>query len=44
VFATRAEARRRIFTWITWYNAKRLHSSLDHSTPSRWEQHHRQAS
>jgi len=43
-FATRAEARRKIFTWITWYNAKRLHSSLDHSTPTRWEQHHRQAS
>jgi transposase InsO family protein len=44
VFATRAEARRKIFTWINWYNSKRLHSSLDHKSPTRWEQHHRQAS
>ena len=44
VFATRAEARRKIFTWINWYNAKRLHSSLDHTPPTRWEQQYRQAS
>lgn len=44
VFATRAEARRKIFTWINWYNTKRLHSSLDHTPPLRWEQQYRQAS
>jgi putative transposase len=37
VFATRAEARRAIFKWINWYNAKRLHSSLDYTTPIGWE-------
>ena len=44
VFATRAEARRAIFKWITWYNSKRLHSSLDHTPPATWEQQYRQAS
>ena len=44
VFATRAEARRKIFTWINWYNSKRLHSSLDHTPPTHWEQQYRQAS
>ncbi len=44
VFATRAEARRAIFRWITWYNTTRLHSSLDYTTPINWEQQHRQAS
>lgn len=38
VFATRAEARRAIFRWITWYNTKRLHSSLGHIPPIEWEQ------
>jgi len=44
VFATRAEARRAIFKWITWYNTKRLHSSLDHTSPITWEQQYRQTS
>ena len=44
VFATRAEARRRIFTWINWYSTSRLHSSLDHTPPNQWEQQYRQAS
>jgi len=44
VFATRAEARRAIFGWISWYNSKRLHSSLDHTPPTMWEQQYRQAS
>ena len=44
VFSTRAEARRAIFRWITWYNSKRLHSSLDHTSPTTWEQQYRQAS
>ena len=44
VFATRAEARRAIFRWITWYNTTRQHSSLDHTSPINWEQQYRQAS
>ena len=44
VFTTRAEARRAIFKWITWYNSKRLHSSLDHTAPITWEQQYRHAS
>ena len=44
VFATRAEARRKIFTWINWYNTTRLHSSLDHTSPTRREQQYQQAS
>jgi putative transposase len=44
VFATRAEARRTIFTWINWYNTKRLHSTLNNSSPIEWEQQYRQAS
>ncbi len=44
VFATRAEARRAIFKWITWYNSTRQHSSLDYTSPINWEQQYRQAS
>jgi transposase InsO family protein len=44
VFATRAEARRKIFRWINWYNSTRLHSSLEHTPPITWEQQYRQAS
>lgn len=44
VFATRAEARRAIFRWITWYNSTRQHSSLNHTAPINWEQQYRQAS
>ena len=44
IFETRAEARRAIFTWINWYNTKRLHSSLDYNTPTAWEQAYPQAS
>lgn len=44
VFATRAEARRAIFTWINWYNTRRLHSSLDYVPPTTWEQQYLQAS
>ena len=43
-FATRAEARRNILCWINWYNSKRLHSCLQHTTPIEWEQQYRQAS
>ena len=44
VFATRAEARRAIFTWINWYNASRLHSTLNDVAPLEWEEQYRQAS
>ena len=36
-FATRAEARQAIFTWIGRYNNHRLHSSLNYQTPTEWE-------
>jgi len=36
-FATRADARRAIFTWIHYYNRARLHSSLDYQAPEVWE-------
>jgi putative transposase len=32
-FATRAEARREIFTWLDRYNAARLHGSLAYRPP-----------
>jgi transposase InsO family protein len=44
IFATRAEARRAIFQWITWYNTARLHTSLHGIPPIEWEQQYRQAS
>jgi len=41
-FTTRAEARRAIVAWISYYNAARLHSSLGYLTPIEWElAHHR---
>ncbi len=36
-FATRAEARRAIITWINHYNAVRLHSTLGNVPPIEWE-------
>lgn len=44
IFATRAEARRAIFKWITWYNTRRIHTSLNDRSPIKWEQEYRQAS
>ena len=44
VYRTRAEARRAIFKWISWYNQTRLHSTLDHVSPLEWEQQYQQAS
>jgi transposase InsO family protein len=44
IFATRADARRAIFKWITWYNGNRLHTSLDSIPPIEWEQKYDQAS
>jgi putative transposase len=44
LFATRAEARRAIFRWTTWYNTSRLHTSLNSVPPIEWEQQYLQAS
>ena len=44
VYATRAEARRAIFTWTTWYNTERIHTTLDGAAPLEWEQQYLQAS
>ncbi len=37
-FATKAEARRAIFSWIIWYNATRLHTSIGTRPPVEYEQ------
>ena len=42
-FATRAEARRAIFTWINRYNLHRRHSSLGNISPIQWETNYRQS-
>lgn len=41
-FATRAQARRAIFTWINWYNTKRRHSTLGYVSPDEWENRYAQ--
>jgi len=38
-FATRADARQAIFTWINYYNQRRLHSACGYATPVEYEQH-----
>lgn len=38
-FATKSEARRAIFSWIIWYNATRLHTSIGARPPVEYEQH-----
>ena len=35
---SRAAARAAIFDFVTWYNAERLHSSLDYVSPVQYEQ------
>ena len=37
-FSTRAEARRAVFEWITWYNRERLHSSIAYMSPMEFEE------
>lgn len=40
-FATRGQTRQAIFVWIqTWYNRRRLHSTLGYSSPEDWEHRH----
>jgi len=36
-FQDRAGARRVVFAWITRYNTRRLHSSLNYHSPNEWE-------
>ncbi len=38
-FVTKAEARTAIFSWIIWYNATRLHTSIGDRPPVEYEQH-----
>ena len=37
-FATKAEARAASFSWLTWYNTARLHSSLGNCPPVEFEE------
>ena len=42
-FATREQARMRIFWYIEWfYNVRRRHSSLNYLSPTEYEQRHQQ--
>jgi putative transposase len=43
-FATCADARREIFTWLNWFNQAILHSSIGNCPPAEDEQHPRQHS
>jgi transposase InsO family protein len=36
-FATRADARRAVISWINHYNALRRHSTLGNVSPIEWE-------
>jgi transposase InsO family protein len=40
-FATVRQARLEIFQWLTYYNARRRHSSIGHLSPVEFEQRHR---
>jgi len=42
-FETRADARRAIIAWISYYNAARMHSTLGYLTPIEWELAYHQA-
>lgn len=36
-FATRAQARRAIYSWINYYNHRRLHSACGYRPPAEYE-------
>jgi putative transposase len=40
----RAAVEWQVARWVTWYNAERLHSSIQHTPPLEYEQRYRQAS
>jgi transposase InsO family protein len=42
-FATKAQARRAIFSWIVWYNSTRLHTSIGMQAPIEFERAFREA-
>ena len=45
LFVTTSQARLEIFEWLTYYNARRRHSSLSYLSPMQFEQqNHRQVS
>jgi transposase InsO family protein len=43
LFSTVRQARLEIFQWLTYYNARRRHSSLNYLSPVEFEQQHLQA-
>jgi Integrase core domain len=38
-YATSADARKEIFTWLNWYNQTRLHTSIGNRPPVEYEHH-----
>ena len=40
LFTTMRQARLEIFQWLTYYNAHRRHSALNHLSPMEFEQQH----
>jgi transposase InsO family protein len=43
IWPTRSEARRDVFTWLRYYNHKRLHSTIGQNTPAETRTNYRQA-
>ena len=37
VFETIKEARMAVFSWLNWYNNKRIHSTIGYMTPAEFE-------